>query len=81
MAIVIVWALFGMVILWFLHDLPADPKVADKTQWTIHSKPLRILLRLSMLIAGPIWAAFILVNGIYLGSVWILKLFWRTLTK
>lgn len=81
MAAVIVWFLFGIVILWFLHSLPADPSVADKTQFKIRSKPLRALLRLSMLFAGPIWAAYILVTGIYLGSVWLLKLLWRTLTK
>lgn len=81
MALVIFWLLLGVVSFWFLHDFPADPSVADKTQWKIRSKLLRILLRLSMLLAGPAWLVLAVGDGVYMGSEWLIKLFWRTLTK
>lgn len=81
MAAVIVWFLFGIVILWFLHSLPADPSVADKTQFKIRSKPLRILLRVSMLLAGPIWMVLAVLTALYLGGTWFFKQLWSVLTK
>lgn len=81
MAFVIFWFFLGVVSFWFLHDFPTDPSVADKTQWKIRSKPLRVMLRLSMLLAGPIWVVIAVTTGIYLGGEWLFKQLWSALTK
>lgn len=81
MAPIIAWLIIGVIVYFFLHDFPASPEIADKTQWKIKYVWLRVLIRLSMLMLGPVWIiATICVATVY-ACVWLTKVLYRSIVK
>lgn len=81
MAAVIVWIFMGVVVYLLLHGFPASPEKAHKNQWKLKHLWQRVLARLSMLLAGPVWMVIILLSVVITGCSWVYTSFCRSLLK
>lgn len=81
MAPIIAWLIIGVIVFFFLHDFPASPETADKTQWKIKHVWQRVLIRLSMLMLGPVWIIATICVAVGYACVWLTKVLYRSIVK
>lgn len=79
--IIIAWLIVGAIVFFFLHDFPASPETADKTQWKIKHVWQRVLIRLSMFLLGPIWIMVTILVAVGYACVWVAKVLYRSIVK
>jgi hypothetical protein len=64
------------------HDFVVSPEqLVSKSQRVIESRPLRVLIRLSLIFLGPFWFIFLLVGMLYLTMVDLLSKLWSSLIR
>lgn len=66
---VIAWLGTGVVMYILLQDVPSSSVNARKNSWVLEKVWQRVLARLSMIFAGPLWLLYMLSYIFYKGLI------------